>query len=79
MMDKIRDFRKGRNLLADHGELVEHYEEVRQALERLVFAAACRENAAGDPCHYLNCVAELRATTAKAREILAESKEGIKA
>ena len=47
--------------------------EMLEALKDLAFAAAAVENTAGDPCHYLECKANLRAATARARAAVSKA------
>ena len=47
--------------------------ELLEALRRLTFAAACRENTMGDPCRLIECQGELRAATKAARDVIAKA------
>lgn len=51
-------------------------DDLLAVLERLAWAAACRENTMGDPCRLLEVQAELREAAASARETIARVKEG---
>ena len=48
--------------------------DLLKVCKRLTTAAANRENSAGDPCHYLECVAEVRAAVTQANQIIAQIK-----
>ena len=50
--------------------------ELLTALERLSFAAACRDNTMGDPCRLIEVTGELNAAAEEARAVIAEATKG---
>lgn len=50
--------------------------EMLAALERLEFAALCRDSTMGDPCRLLEAKAELSAAASEARAIIKRATEG---
>lgn len=58
----------------DNATLIAAAPEMVEALEKLEFAASRRENISGDPCSYMEAVAEVRKAAKAARDVLAKAK-----